>query len=216
MTSTPETVFPKTVLIDYGAGNLHSVHKALQRAGLNVTLTADPALATNADALVLPGQGHFRQVMEAFLASGFEPVVRRHLDAEKPFLGICVGLQLLMERSEEAPGVAGLGALKGEVRRFDDASVSVPQMGWNQIYPYGDPPLLEGIEAGAFVYFANSYYVDFEADIPGATTQHGAVRFKSAVSQGHLHAAQFHPEKSQSVGLRVLENFRKLVGEYVG
>ena len=210
---------PKTVLIDYGAGNLHSVHKALLKAGLNVTLTDDPAEASDAHALVLPGQGHFRQVMEAFLVSGFEPVVRRHLAAEKPFLGICVGLQLLMERSEEAPGVAGLGALRGEVKRFDDASVSVPQMGWNQIHPYGNPPLLEGIPEGAFVYFANSYYVDFapnsEGEIPGATTQHGAVRFKSAVSQGHLHAAQFHPEKSQQIGLRVLENFRKLVEAHI-
>lgn len=216
MTSSTEA--PKTVLIDYGAGNLHSVHKALLRAGLNVTLTGDPNEAADADALVLPGQGHFRQVMEAFLASGFEPVVRRHLAQEKPFLGICVGLQLLMERSEEAPGVAGLGALKGAVKRFDDASVSVPQMGWNQIYPYGDPPLLEGIAEGAFVYFANSYYVDFSGEIdavPGATTQHGAIKFKSAVSQGHVHAAQFHPEKSQEVGLRVLENFRKLVHAHV-
>ena len=214
MTST----IPRTVLIDYGAGNLHSVHKALLRAGLSVTLTADPKEAADADALVLPGQGHFRQVMEAFLASGFEPLVRRHLAAEKPFLGICVGLQLLMERSEEAPGVAGLGALKGEVKRFDDASVSVPQMGWNQIHPYGDPPLLEGVAAGAFAYFANSYYVDFSGEmdaIPGATTRHGAVTFKSAVSQGHVHAAQFHPEKSQAVGLRVLTNFRKLVDMHV-
>ncbi len=217
--STPETALPKTVLIDYGAGNLHSVHKALLRAGLSVTLTGDPDEAANADALVLPGQGHFRQVMEAFLASGFEPVVRRHLAQEKPFLGICVGLQLLMERSEEAPGVAGLGALKGEVKRFDDSSVSVPQMGWNQIYPYGAPPLLEGVPAGAFVYFANSYYVEFSGEIdaiPGATTQHGAVTFKSAVSRGHVHAAQFHPEKSQHVGLRVLENFRRLVHAHVG
>ena len=213
---TPLSKTPKTVLIDYGAGNLHSVHKALQRAGLNVTLTDDPAEAADAHALVLPGQGHFRQVMEAFLASGFEPAVRRHLAEEKPFLGICVGLQLLMERSEEAPGVAGLGALKGEVKRFDDASVSVPQMGWNQIYPYGDPPLLAGVAEGAFVYFANSYYVDFAADIPGATTRHGAVTFKSAVSQGSVHATQFHPEKSQNVGLRVLENFRRLVDEHVG
>ena len=209
---------PKTVLIDYGAGNLHSVHKALIRAGLSVTLTGDPEEARNADALVLPGQGHFRQVMEAFLASGFEPAVRRHLAEARPFLGICVGLQLLMERSEEAPGVAGLGALKGEVRRFDDANVSVPQMGWNQIYPHGDPPLLSRIPAGAFVYFANSYYVDFAPSdaggLPGATTTHGAVTFRSAVSQGSMHAAQFHPEKSQAVGLQVLSNFRRLVDEH--
>ena len=199
-----------TVLIDYGAGNLHSVHKALQKAGFVVERSADPAAAARADALVLPGQGHFRQVMEAFLASGFEPVVRDHLAAAKPFLGICVGLQLLMEGSEEAPGLPGLGVIRGRVKRFSAEGVSVPQMGWNSIHPYGDPPLLDGIEDGAFCYFANSYYVDFAADIPGATTRYGSVTFKSAVSQAHLHATQFHPEKSQAVGLRILGNFRRL------
>jgi len=201
----------KVALIDYGAGNLHSVHKALQKAGVEPTLTDDPEVAAGADALVLPGQGHFRQVMEAFLASGFEPVVRRHLAEKKPFLGICVGLQLLMESSEEAPGVPGLGILPGVVRRFNDPTVSVPQMGWNQVYKEGDPPLLEGVPDGTFVYFANSYFVDFDdARVPGARTEYGRVRFKSALSHGHLHATQFHPEKSQAVGLRILHNFRGL------
>ena len=200
----------KTVLIDYGAGNLHSVHKALGAAGFSVAVTADPAEAAGADALVLPGQGHFRQVMEAFLSSGFEAVVRNHIVSEKPFLGICVGLQLLMRGSEEAPGVPGLGVLGGQVRRFPDKEVSVPQMGWNQLEPSGNPPLLEGVEAGAFAYFANSYYVDFDSDLPGATTRYGAVTFKSAVSDGPLNATQFHPEKSQRVGLRILENFQRI------
>ncbi len=202
---------PVTVaVIDYGAGNLHSVHKALERSGAAVTITADPAAAAGADALVLPGQGHFRQVMEAFLESGFEPVVRAHIAAERPFLGICVGLQLLMGESEEAPGVPGLGVLAGTVKRFPKGA-SVPQMGWNQITKTGDPKLLEGVPDGAFVYFANSYYVDFGDDVPGATTEYGGVTFKSAVSAGQLHATQFHPEKSQAVGLRVLSNFCALV-----
>lgn len=200
-----------TVLIDYGAGNLHSVHKALTKAGLEVTRSEDPARAAQADALVLPGQGHFRQVMEAFLASGFEPIIRQHLAAKRPFLGICVGLQLLMEASEEAPGVTGLGLIPGTVKRFHDRSVSVPQMGWNQLRSYGDPPLLAGIPEGAFVYFANSYYVDFDDQAaPGAITEYGSVRFKSALSKDHLHATQFHPEKSQKIGLKILENFCQL------
>ena len=202
----------KSVLIDYGAGNLHSVHKALLAAGLEAQRSDDPLEAAHADVLILPGQGHFRQVMEAFLTSGFEPVVRAHLEAHKPFLGICVGLQLLMERSEEAPGVPGLGLLKGTVKRFDDPAVSVPQMGWNEIRPVGEPALLEGLPTPMFAYFANSYYVDFtDLDtVPGAATEYGRTRFKSAVSQGHLHATQFHPEKSQAVGLSMLRNFRRI------
>lgn len=197
----------RVALIDYGAGNLHSVHKALEHSGADVAITADPTEAERADALVLPGQGHFRQVMEAFLESGFEPVVRAHIAAERPFLGICVGLQLLMASSEEAPGVPGLGVLAGTVKRFPKG-VSVPQMGWNQVFKTGDPALLEGVPDGAFVYFANSYYVDFsDESVSGTTTEYGSVRFKSAVSHGQLYATQFHPEKSQAVGLKVLANF---------
>ncbi len=202
----------KIVLIDYGAGNLHSVAKALERAGLKPQLENDPAKAMDADALVLPGQGHFGQVMRSFLASGFEPLVRSHLAAGRPFLGICVGLQLLMRSSEEAPGQAGLGLLNGVVRRFPEGTASVPQMGWNQLAIDGDPALLEGVTDGAFVYFAHSYYVDFDRPtIPGATTEYGATSFRSAISLGSLHATQFHPEKSQQVGLQILRNFRNLV-----
>lgn len=201
----------RTVLIDYGAGNLHSVEKALVRAGLAPETTADPSAAQDADVLVLPGQGHFGQVMRSFRASGFEPVVRNHIAADRPFLGICVGLQLLLEGSEEAPGVDGLGVLPGTVKRFPPGA-SVPQMGWNELRKVGDPALLSGVPDGAFAYFANSYYADFEAADVGAVTQYGGVEFLSAVSLGSLHATQFHPEKSQRVGLRILENFRALGG----
>lgn len=201
----------KTTLIDYGAGNLHSVHKALVRAGFEVTRTDNPQAAASADVLVLPGQGHFRQVMEAFLASGFEAVVREHIAREKPFLGICVGLQLLLQGSEEAPGVPGLGILPGYVRRFADPDVSVPHMGWNQLCKCGEPALLKDIPDGAFVYFAHSYYADFADDgLPGALTSYGRTRFRSVLSRGSLQATQFHPEKSQRVGLQVLANFRTL------
>ncbi|MDQ3397877.1 MAG: imidazole glycerol phosphate synthase subunit HisH [Deinococcota bacterium] len=201
----------KTLLIDYGASNLHSVHKALLRAGFDAVRSHDPEQAREAEVLVLPGQGHFRQVMEAFLRSGFEPALRDHLERGKPFLGICVGLQLLMNASEEAPGVPGLGILAGEVKRFDDPAVSVPQMGWNFFESYGNPPLLSGLPPKPYAYFANSYYADFDdARVPGALTSYGHTTFKSAISHGHLHATQFHPEKSQHIGLMILNNFRKL------
>lgn len=205
----------RTILIDYGAGNLHSVYKALLKTGFDVELSNDPQKASQADALILPGQGHFRQVMEEFLASGFEPVVRKHIEEGKPFFGICVGLQILMRSSEEAPEVAGLGILDGDVKRFRDPSVSVPQMGWNEFLSYGEPALLKGIPNGSFAYFANSYYIDFDdAAVAGATTQYGDVTFKSAISKGPLNATQFHPEKSQSVGLKILENFKEIAEHY--
>ncbi|HKI56081.1 MAG TPA: imidazole glycerol phosphate synthase subunit HisH [Longimicrobiales bacterium] len=206
----------RTVLIDYGASNLHSVERALQRAGLAAQRVADPGDAAGADVLVLPGQGHFGQVMRAFRASGFEPLVRAHVAAGRPFLGICVGLQLLLEASEEAPDVPGLGLLPGTARRFPAGTVSVPHMGWNQIARLRRPALLQGIDDGAFVYFAHSYYVAFDdLDVPGAVTEYGGVTFKSAISRGALHATQFHPEKSQAVGLRVLENFARLAADAV-
>jgi glutamine amidotransferase len=206
----------KVVLIDYGAGNLHSVSKALTAAGLEPTVTSSPTVATTADALVLPGQGHFRQIMDSFNLSGFEPVVRNHLTTNKPFLGICVGLQILVESSEEAPGLPGLGLLKGTVRRFRGQQITVPQMGWNQVFKRGNPSLLENIPDGSYAYFANSYFVDFKDDsVPGATTSYGDSVFLSVLSDGNLHATQFHPEKSQDFGISVLKNFRNTIESYV-
>lgn len=197
-------------LIDYGASNLHSVAKALEHAGFKVTLATDPEQAANAPVMVLPGQGHFGQVMSAFLASGFENVVTKHIETGKPFLGICVGLQLLMERSEEAPDIPGLGIIKGETLRFPEGIDSVPQMGWNQLELSGQPALLKGIPDTSFVYYCNSYYVSFDEDLPGAKTHYAGITFKSAVSKGPLNATQFHPEKSQKIGLTILRNFRDL------
>lgn len=206
----------QVALIDYGAGNLHSVAKALLAAGVPVKRVQTPAEAVSADALVLPGQGHFGQVMSAFHASGFEDLVRSHLQAGRPFLGICVGLQLLMEGSEEAPGVAGLGLFPGRVVRFPREEVSVPHMGWNRLEPWGDAPILRGIRDGSHAYFAHSYLATFADPTSdarsrrwsgGAWTQHGRTRFLSAVSWGMVHATQFHPEKSQQVGLQILRNF---------
>jgi len=203
----------KTVLIDYGAGNLKSVLKALEAAGMDVRLSSSPSEVKDADALVLPGQGHFGQVMKAFLKSGFEPLVRKHLESKKPFLGICVGLQILLEGSEEAPDVAGLGIIKGQVKRFPN-ELSTPQMGWNQIKIDKPNPLLKGIKDGSFVYFANSYYASFSAKLAGSSTQYGSISFQSAISDGFLNATQFHPEKSQKVGLKILANFKNIAESF--
>ncbi|MEX2501943.1 MAG: imidazole glycerol phosphate synthase subunit HisH [Trueperaceae bacterium] len=198
----------RTVLIDYGAGNLHSVAKALAAAGLPADTVDAPAEAAGADAMVLPGQGHFGQAMRSFHASGFESVLRDHLAAGRPFLGICVGLQLLMEGSDEAPDVPGLGLLAGRVRRFPAAGPSVPQMGWNRVRKVGRPDLLEAVPDGFHAYFANSFWVEFdEPGLIGGRTRYGDVDFLSAVQRGAVHAVQFHPEKSQRAGLRILSAF---------
>lgn len=202
----------KTVLVDYGSGNVRSAHRALERAGLDVAVSNDPASLDGAAAVVVPGQGHFRQVMEAFRASGFEAPLLAAIERGVPLLGICVGMQLLCEGSEEAPGVPGLGVLRGMVRRFE-GDVSVPQMGWNSIDRVGDAPILRDVPCPAYVYFANSYYVPLDVDVEcGAITEYG-VPFWSAVSHGNVHAAQFHPEKSGPVGLQILRAFRKYVLE---
>lgn len=200
--------FSSTV-IDYGAGNLRSIERALGAAGLLPRVVSDPADVGRPDLLVLPGQGHFGQVARAFRASGFEAVVREHVAAGRAFLGICVGLQLLLDGSDEAPGEPGLGLLPGWVRRFPAGVAPVPQMGWNRLGKGADFPLLAGVASGAYVYFANSYYADVRLEdrpVASATTEYAGVSFLSAFSIGNVHATQFHPEKSQAVGLRVLGN----------
>lgn len=207
----------RIVLIDYGAGNLHSVAKALLAAGIPAETIADPRRAAGADALVLPGQGHFGQVARSFASSGFEPLLRDHLAANKPFLGICVGLQLLMDGSDEAPDVPGLGLLSGWVRRFPADGPSVPQMGWNTVHKVGDPALLADVPDGFHAYFANSFWVDFDdPHLVGGRTRYGEIEFLSAVSRGAVHATQFHPEKSQRAGLRVLRAFGRMARADLG
>lgn len=198
----------KTLLIDYGSGNLRSAAKALEAAGFDVQVSHDPADARSADALVLPGQGHFRQVMESFLASGFEDAVRGHIADHKPFLGICVGMQILFDSSEESDR-PGLGVLNGRVKKFAtlDKSRPVPQMQWNRLEPVGDSPLMRGLGSSSFAYFVHSYYAPREVAQDGAITNYG-LDFLSVISCGNIHATQFHPEKSQRVGLKLHENFR--------
>ena len=178
-------------------------------------------MAADADALVLPGQGHFRQVMESFLESGFEQVVRDHIAAGKAFLGICVGMQILFDSSEES-SLPGLGVIPGEIKRFPKPTgfeksglqkLSVPQMQWNTLEPVGNSPLMRGLGSNPFAYFVHSYYAPIGVAEDGARTNYG-LDFLSVVSRGNVHATQFHPEKSQRVGLRILENFRDWATEH--
>lgn len=200
-------------VVDYGMGNLRSVHKALERVGATVGVTRDPEVIDAAAGVVLPGVGAFGACMENLVAYGLVDCVRRAIDSERPFFGICVGMQLLFEESEEFGPVRGLGVLPGRVRRFAERpNLKVPHMGWNQLQLKAPNPHLKGIEEGSFVYFVHSYYV--EVDDPtllAATTEHD-VEFAAAVCRGNLFATQFHPEKSQAVGLRMLRNFVMEVG----
>ena len=200
----------KTLLIDYGSGNLRSCAKSLEAAGFGagdheLIVSSDPRDVAAADALVLPGQGHFRQVMESFLASGFEDALREHIALGKAFLGICVGMQILFDSSAEAE-ISGLGVIAGRVERFAQG-LPVPQMQWNTLTSIGDSPLMRGLPAQSFAYFVHSYYAPVGVTADGAITEYG-VPFQSVVSRGNVHATQFHPEKSQRLGLEMLENFR--------
>ncbi|MFC4639475.1 imidazole glycerol phosphate synthase subunit HisH [Deinococcus hohokamensis] len=208
--STPRR--PEVLLLDYGGGNVRSAERALERAGMTVRVSADPADVPHAPALVVPGQGHFRQVMEAFDESGFHSPVMAAAQAGMPLLGICVGMQMLLSGSEEAPGMPGLGLVPGMVRRFEAVPErKVPQMGWNSLDKVGDSPLLRDLACPAYAYFVHSYYVPLDVEVDaGAITEYG-MAFWSAFSQGNIHATQFHPEKSGAVGLAILERFRRHV-----
>jgi glutamine amidotransferase len=198
-------------LVDYGMGNLGSVDKALRRVGCEVTVTQDPGLLRDAAAIVLPGVGAFGDCMTNLTRLGLGGPLADAISAGKPFLGICLGLQVLFEESEEAPGIAGLGVFAGKVERFRH-DLKVPHIGWNQIVARGErPPHLDGVADGSYVYFVHSYYVaPTDNSIIATTTDYG-YEFVSSVWRANLFASQFHPEKSQSIGLRVLENFRREV-----
>lgn len=187
----------KALLIDYGSGNLRSAAKALEAAGFSVRVASDPEAHPEADLLVLPGQGHFGQVMRAFQGSGFVERVLAHLQKGFPFLGICVGMQVLYEASEEAPGVRGLGLVVGTVQRFPRGRV--PQMGWNQV-AFGGP--FSGL-SGRHFYFANSYYGPLTPYSLGQGEYEGTP-FTALLAKENLLAPQFHPEKSGRAGLAFL------------
>lgn len=197
-------------VLDYGIGNLRSAQKALQHLGADARLTADVGLIRDADGLVLPGVGAFGRCMEALRASGLDGVARDAIEADRPFLGICVGMQMLYDSSEESPGVEGLGALRGRVRRLRPG-VKHPQMQWNVLEPSRSSALLEGLEAPVWVYFDHSFAAELSVDVVATCDYGGPVT--AAVERGRLWATQFHPEKSSSVGLALLANFVRAVDQ---
>ena len=200
-------------VLDYGIGNLRSAQKALERVGADAVLTADPATVAAADAVVLPGVGAFGRCMEALRAAGLEEPAREAIDAAKPFLGICVGMQMLYDGSEEDPDVKGMGVLAGHVRRLPDG-VKRPQMQWNVLDRRPGSPLFDGLDDPAWVYFVHSYAPEPSPEVVATCDYGGPV--VAAVERGRLWATQFHPEKSGANGLRILENFVGAVGSLPG
>ncbi len=196
-------------VIDYGMGNLRSVQKGFEHIGARAEIVRDPNRAADAAALVLPGQGEFGSAMRELRAGGMDEAVLDFIRAGKPFMGVCIGLQALFESSEEAPGTPGLGVLPGVVKRFQPG-LKIPHMGWNQLEICARPPHLRDVKEGDYVYFVHSYYAApaLESDV-AAAAEYGE-RFAAAVYRENIFASQFHPEKSQSVGLSILRAFAEL------
>ncbi|HJD30912.1 MAG TPA: imidazole glycerol phosphate synthase subunit HisH [Candidatus Eisenbergiella stercorigallinarum] len=200
-----------TAIIDYDAGNIRSVEKAVRYLGKDAVVTADRETILSADRVILPGVGAFGDAMNRLRALGLVEVIRQTVERRTPFLGICLGLQLLFERSEESPGVPGLGLLKGEILRLPDMpGLKVPHIGWNSLEYPNPGRLFRGIAQDSFVYFVHSYYLKAqEESIVTATTRYGTL-VHASVEKDNLFACQFHPEKSSETGLTILENFLSL------
>ena len=198
-------------IIDYDAGNIKSVEKALQKLGADVVITKDADVILSADKVILPGVGAFGDAMTNLKKYDLVSVIKQVVERKIPFLGICLGLQLLFERSDETPGVEGLGILKGEVLRIpDNGNLKIPHMGWNSLHLQNDGRLFEGLSEESYVYIVHSYYLKAEEpEIVKATTEYG-VTIHASVEKGNVFACQFHPEKSSDVGLQILRNFVEL------
>lgn len=200
----------KITIIDYGMGNLHSAAKALEKVGAQVKVTSDPELVRQADKVILPGVGAFGDCMKNLNERELAPVIHEVIAAGKPFLGICVGLQLLFEGSEEDPGVAGLGIFKGMVRKIAAPGLKIPHMGWNNLEYRTSSSLFQGLPPAAYVYFVHSYHaVPTDESCITAVTDYGG-QVTAAVGRGLVQAVQFHPEKSSAVGLKILANFKEM------
>jgi glutamine amidotransferase len=195
-------------IIDYQMGNLRSVQKGFEKVGHSATITSDPAVLAAADKIVLPGVGAFPDAIAELKRRGLVEPIKQAIDSGKPFLGICLGLQLLFDVGYEGGRYEGLGVLRGEVVRFDlPAKYKVPHMGWNALDIRRRPPVLAGLETGTYAYFVHSYYVvPHDADVIAVETDYGGP-FCSMIWRDNIFATQFHPEKSQSDGLRILKNF---------
>ena len=193
-------------LIDYGSGNLRSVSKALEHEGADVTLVDSPELLAYAKAVVLPGVGSFGDCVRNLQERGLWEPLRGWLEADRPFLGICLGYQMLFESSEESPEIAGFGFFKGKVKRFEDKGLKIPHMGWNTL-DLKEHTLWKGLSANPYFFFVHSFFPKPEEEgIITSTATYGET-FAASVARGRVAAMQFHPEKSQAVGLQVLKNF---------
>lgn len=199
------------VIIDYDAGNLKSVEKALVSLGEEVIVSRDKEVILNADKLILPGVGAFGDAMDKLHSFGLVDVICEYVKTGKPFLGICLGLQLLFDESDEAPGVKGLGILPGKICRIPaQEGFKIPHMGWNSLKIKDGAKLFVGINDGAYVYFVHSFYLKAEDEgIVAASTEY-CTHIHASVESGNVFACQFHPEKSSEVGLTILKNFAKL------
>jgi len=205
-------------VIDYGMGNLRSVQKALEFVGAKVIVTHDPDLILNADSVVLPGVGAFKDCMANLNKLKLVDPIRKFVDSGKPFLGICLGLQVLFEESAEYGPVAGLGILPGKVIKFSGESsetkngqpIKIPHMGWNKVEIKKKDPLFDKVDAAPYFYFVHSYYVVPEDQNMIATVTNYGVEFVSGIQHKNIYAFQFHPEKSQALGLSILERFSNL------
>ena len=203
-------------IIDYDAGNIKSVEKALRSLGEEVVLTRDRDTILRADKIILPGVGAFGDAMRNLKKYGLDQVIHEAVEQNIPFLGICLGLQLLFESSEESPGVEGLGILKGKILRIpEQEGLKIPHMGWNSLKLENDGRLFRGIEGEPYVYFVHSYYLKAEEEeiVRAATTYSTCIH--ASVEKGNVFACQFHPEKSSTVGLKILKNFADLDKEAV-
>ncbi len=196
-------------IIDYGMGNLRSVEKAFEYLGFAAEIVEKPATCDHATHLVLPGDAAFGDAMRNLRENGWVDAVCRNIEKGKPFLGICVGLQLMFAESEELGRHEGMGLLPGKIRRFP-SSERVPQIGWNQISPKRPAAILEGVAEGSFFYFVHSYYVDAESEKDCVATTEYGLNYTSIAARENMFGVQFHPEKSQRVGLRLLKNFAEL------
>jgi glutamine amidotransferase len=203
-------------IVDVGMGNLRSVAKALDWVGCPARVTSSAEDIRRASGIVLPGQGAFRAFIEGLERNGVKEAVLEAIHQGKPYLGICLGLQVLFEQSEEHGPAAGLGVLKGRVCRFRPGSheaLKVPHMGWNQVEIRRECSLLDGVLSGDYFYFVHSYYVvPDDPEVVATVTEYGT-SFVSSVSSGRLFACQFHPEKSQRIGMKLLQNFTRLVAQ---
>lgn len=203
-------------IIDYGMGNLRSVQKGFEKVGSDAVITDDPQVVLQAERVVLPGVGAFRDCMHNLEQGGFVEPILKIIAEGRPFLGICVGMQLLFTDSVEFGLYSGLNVIPGHVLRFPDQmtvageKLKVPQMGWNQLSFKRRPPAFEGIEDGSNVYFVHSYYVKPDDSSVIATTTDYGIEFCSSVWKDNIVATQFHPEKSQEIGLNILKNFAEL------